>query len=208
MELPDLSAFLISTTAVAFAEIGDKTQLLAMILATRFRRPAPLIAGIFVATVANHALAGLFGSGVGAWIGPEALRWVIGLGFMGMAAWTLIPDKAGDDAAPDRYGPFVTTLIAFFLAEMGDKTQLATVGLAAAHPGRMAQVILGTTAGMMLANAPVVLLVDRLAARTAAPPDLSKVRFVAAALFALFGLYALIAGVQAPTGLSGYSPVP
>ena len=191
----DLSAFLISTAAVAFAEIGDKTQLLAMILATRFRQPAPLIAGIFVATVGNHALAGLFGSEVGAWIGPEALRWVIGLGFLGMAAWTLIPDKAGDAAAPDRYGPFLTTLIAFFLAEMGDKTQLATVGLAAAHPGRMVQVILGTTAGMMLANVPVVLLVGRLSAKVSALPDLSKVRFVAAALFALFGLYALIAGV-------------
>ena len=185
-----MDALLLSTVAVTLAEIGDKTQLLAFILATRFKRPLPLILGIAVATVLNHALAGLFGATVAAWVGPEALRWGIGLGFLVMAAWTLIPDKADEPDAVKReqYGPFLITLIAFFMAEIGDKTQIATVGLAAAHASQLVWVVIGTTLGMMLANVPVVLLADRISASF----DLSRARFLAAALFAAFALWTLL----------------
>ncbi|MES2645062.1 MAG: TMEM165/GDT1 family protein [Myxococcota bacterium] len=186
-----MQALLTSTAAVALAEIGDKTQLLALVLATRYRRPVPIIAGIFVATILNHALAGLVGAQVGAWIGPVALRWIVGLGFLGMAAWTLVPDKLDGADTPSPYGAFVATLVSFFVAEMGDKTQLATVGLAAAHPGQTAAVVLGTTIGMLLANVPVVLVADRLGGRV----DLQKARYFAALLFALFGAWVLGRGV-------------
>jgi putative Ca2+/H+ antiporter (TMEM165/GDT1 family) len=187
-----MEALLTSTLAVALAEIGDKTQLLALVLATRFRQPAPIVAGIFVATVANHALAGLLGAQVGEWIGPELLRWIVGVAFLVMAGWTLIPDTLDDATEPAPRGAFLATLIAFFFAEMGDKTQLATVGLAAAHPGQTVSVIFGTTLGMMIANVPVVFIGDRLAGKV----DLSKVRYVAAALFAIFGVVVLVRGLR------------
>ena len=186
-----MEALLTSTAAVALAEIGDKTQLLALVLATRFRTPEPIVAGIFVATIANHALAGLVGAQVGAWIGPELLRWIVGVGFLAMAAWTLVPDKADDGPGADKRGAFMATLIAFFFAEMGDKTQLATVGLAAAHPGQTIAVVVGTTFGMMLANVPVVYLGGRFAEYV----NLSRARFWAATLFAAFGVWVLWKGV-------------
>ena len=186
-----MDAFFTSTLAVALAEIGDKTQLLSLLLITRFRQPTPIILAILIATIANHALAGLLGAAVGSWLGPELLRWIVGLGFLAMAAWTLIPDKLDEDQKAPTRGAFITSLIAFFLAEMGDKTQLATIGLAAAHPGHTAQVIAGTTLGMMLANVPVVLLGERIAERV----KMSSVRFVAAALFAVFGAVVLWRGV-------------
>lgn len=185
-----MNALWTATLAVALAEIGDKTQLLSLVLATRFRAPGPIIAGIAVATLANHALAGWFGAIVAGWIGAAALRWVVGVGFLGMAVWTLFPDAA-DDVEADGRSALVTTTVAFFIAEMGDKTQLATVGLAAAHPGDTWAVIAGTTLGMMLANVPVVLLGDRIGAVA----DLQRARFAAAALFAAFGGWVLWAGV-------------
>ena len=185
-----MEALLVSTGVVALAEIGDKTQLLALLLATRFRASWPIVAGIFVATIANHALA----SAVGAWIvqlvGPDAMRWVLGISFLLMAGWTLIPDSApdGSTAAP-RYGVFVATVFAFFVVEMGDKTQIATVALAAQFHS-MAWVVLGTTLGMMLANVPVVFAGDALIKRV----PLKVVRVVAAASFAALGLYVLLSG--------------
>jgi putative Ca2+/H+ antiporter (TMEM165/GDT1 family) len=186
-----MQALLTSIAAVALAEIGDKTQLLALVLATRFRRPVPIVAGILVATVANHALAGVLGAQVGAWIGPSLLRWIVGVGFLAMAGWTLIPDKLDEETEVSTRGAFLATLIAFFFAEMGDKTQFATIGLAAAHPGQTAAVVVGTTIGMMLANVPVVFIGDRLAGRI----DLGKARYFAATLFAVFGGVVLIYGV-------------
>ena len=186
-----MEAFLSSVAAVTLAEIGDKTQLLSLVLITRFRQPWPIILGIFLATIANHALAGLLGAQIGVWLGPVLLRWIVGLAFLAMAAWTLIPDKLDEDAEPPRYGAFLTALVAFFLAEMGDKTQLATIGLGAAWPGQAVAVIMGTTLGMMLANVPVVLLGEKLAEKV----KMSSVRFVAAALFAAFGVLVLWRGV-------------
>lgn len=179
-----MEALLVSTGVVALAEIGDKTQLLALLLATRFRAPWPIVAGILIATLANHALA----SAVGAWIvlhvGPEAMRWILGVSFLLMAGWTLIPDSAPDDtSAAPRYGVFVATVIAFFLVEMGDKTQVATVALAARFH-TMLWVVLGTTLGMMLANVPVVFAGDALIKRV----PMKTVRYVAAACFAALGI--------------------
>jgi len=157
-----MDAFLVSTGIVALAEMGDKTQLLALLLAVKFRRPWPIVLGIFVATIANHALAGAVGAWVTTVLGPDVLRWVLGGSFIAMAVWMLIPDKMDDDetgAAP-RFGVFGTTVIAFFLAEMGDKTQVATVMLAAQYHAYFS-VIAGTTLGMMLADAPVVWLGER-----------------------------------------------
>lgn len=183
-----MEAFLISTGIVALAEIGDKTQLLAFILAAKFRRPLPIIIGIFVATVANHAFAGALGSWITLLVGPETLRWVLGLSFLGMAIWTLIPDKfEEEDAKLARYGVFGTTLIAFFLAEMGDKTQIATVALAAQYHAFFF-VVAGTTFGMMLANVPAVLLGDRIAQRM----PVRLVHTVAAAIFAILGVATLL----------------
>ena len=157
-----MEAFLVSTGIVALAEMGDKTQLLALILALRFRKPWPIVAGIFVATLANHAMAGAVGVWVTTLVGPAVLRWVLGGSFIAMAVWMLIPDKLDDQdsGAGPRLGVFGTTVIAFFLAEMGDKTQIATVMLAAQY-GAYAWVVAGTTLGMLLANAPVVWLGER-----------------------------------------------
>jgi Ca2+/H+ antiporter, TMEM165/GDT1 family len=186
-----LEAFLISTGVVALAEIGDKTQLLALVLAARFRKPVPIILGILVATLANHALAGAVGSWVAAAVGPSLMRWILGVSFIAMAAWILVPDKVDEvDDQPPRWGVFGTTLIAFFLLEMGDKTQIATIALAAKYPSLLA-VVAGTTVGMMLANVPAVLL-GEVAARKL---PLKLVRGIAAGLFLVIGLAVLWSGL-------------
>jgi putative Ca2+/H+ antiporter (TMEM165/GDT1 family) len=183
-----MEAFLISTGIVALAEIGDKTQLLAFILAAKFRKPLPIIAGILVATVANHAFAGALGAWITTLAGPEIMRWVLGVSFIGMALWTLIPDKFDEDEAKlARFGVFGTTLVAFFLAEMGDKTQVATVALAAQYQA-IVSVVAGTTLGMMIANVPAVLLGDRIAQRM----PVRLVHAVAAAIFAVLGIATLL----------------
>jgi putative Ca2+/H+ antiporter (TMEM165/GDT1 family) len=189
-EPPELESFFVSTGIVALAEMGDKTQLLSLVLAARFKRPWPIVLGIFVATLLNHAGAGAVGAWITHWLGPEALRWVLGLSFIAMAGWTLIPDKLDeDDAVPTAArGVFLTTLLAFFLAEMGDKTQVATVALAARYPDLWA-VVTGTTLGMMLANVPVVLLGDKVT-RTI---PLRVVHGIAAALFLFLGVGVLLA---------------
>lgn len=183
-----MEAFLISTGIVALAEIGDKTQLLAFILAAKFRKPLPIIVGILVATIANHAFAGALGAWITSLVAPGTMRWVLGLSFIAMAVWTLIPDKMDDDEAGlARYGVFGTTLIAFFLAEMGDKTQVATVALAAQYQAVVA-VVTGTTLGMMIANVPAVLLGDRIANRI----PVRVVHAIAAAIFAVLGIATLL----------------
>lgn len=184
-----MEAFLASFAMVAIAEMGDKTQLLSFVLAAKFRgRHWPLIAGIFAATVANHFVAAYLGDWVAAHVEPEVMRWVLGVGFLGFAAWALIPDKLGDEAEKtSRFGPFATTLVTFFLAEMGDKTQFATIALGAKYAS-LTMVVMGTTLGMMAANVPAVLLGERLAQYV----PLSKMRFVAAALFAIFGALILL----------------
>lgn len=183
-----MNAFLISTAIVALAEIGDKTQLLAFILAARFRKPWPIVLGILIATLANHALAGALGTWLIALLSPQVLRWVLGLSFLAMAGWMLIPDKFNeDDAKLARFGVFGTTLVAFFLAEMGDKTQVATVALAAQYQAFIA-VVAGTTLGMMIANVPAVLLGDRIAGRM----PVRLVHGVAAAIFAVLGVATLL----------------
>jgi Ca2+/H+ antiporter, TMEM165/GDT1 family len=188
-----MEAFLVSTGVVALAEIGDKTQLLAFILAARFRRPWPIILGILVATLANHACAGAIGTWVTAWMSPMALRWVLGLSFLGMAVWTLIPDKIDSELVPKSHGSvFVTTLVAFFLAEMGDKTQIATVALAAQYQMLFA-VVAGTTLGMLIANVPAVLLGERIATRM----PVRLVHAVAATMFAVLGAATLMGAAQA-----------
>jgi putative Ca2+/H+ antiporter (TMEM165/GDT1 family) len=183
-----MEAFLVSTGIVALAEMGDKTQLLSLVLAARFRKPWPIVLGILVATVVNHGLAGAVGSWVTTMMGPTALRWVLGASFIAMAVWMLIPDKLDDedgDSAP-RMGVFLTTVVAFFLAEMGDKTQIATVMLAAQYNAWFA-VVAGTTLGMMLANAPVVWLGDAITKRV----PLRMVHIVSAVIFAILGVIAL-----------------
>lgn len=187
-----MEAFLISTGVVALAEIGDKTQLLAFILAAKFRKPWPIILGILVATLANHGFAGAIGSWVTTLMGPETLRWVLGVSFIAMAAWTLIPDKFDEgDAKLARYGVFGTTLIAFFLAEMGDKTQVATIALAAQYQNLFA-VVAGTTFGMMLANVPAVIMGDRIAHKM----PVKLVHRIAAAIFAVLGIATLFGAGQ------------
>ena len=184
-----MDAFLISTGIVALAEMGDKTQLLALVLALRFRKPWPIVMGILVATLANHALAGAAGAWVTTVLGPDVLRWVLGASFIAMALWMLIPDKLDDEEAgkPPRLGVFGTTVGAFFLAEMGDKTQVATIMLAAQYTSTV-MVVAGTTLGMMLANAPVVWLGERM---TRLVP-LRVVHLVSAAIFMGLGLWALL----------------
>jgi putative Ca2+/H+ antiporter (TMEM165/GDT1 family) len=188
-----MEAFFISTGIVALAEMGDKTQLLSLVLAARFRKPWPIVWGILVATLANHALAG----GLGAWathfMGPTVLRWVLGASFLAMAAWMLVPDTLDDeeDVTP-KFGVFGTTVIAFFLAEMGDKTQIATVMLAAEYQSWV-WVVAGTTLGMMLANAPVVWFGERI---TRLIP-LTWVHRISAAVFVILGLLVLF-GSEAP----------
>jgi putative Ca2+/H+ antiporter (TMEM165/GDT1 family) len=181
-----LEAFLVSTGLVALAEVGDKTQLLSLVLAARFRRPWPIILGILIATAANHALA----AGVGAWVttlvAPSVLRWVVGLSFIAMAAWMVLPDELRLKTERERFGVLGTTIIAFFIVEMGDKTQVATVALAAKYATYFA-VLAGTTAGMMIANIPAVFLGDRLAGRL----PVRLVHGIAAAIFAALGLVVL-----------------
>ena len=182
-----MDAFLVSTGIVALAEIGDKTQLLSFILAAKLRKPVPIILGIFVATLLNHGFAGAIGAWLTTLLGPEALRWILGISFIAMAGWTLIPDKFDDqDAKFAKLGVFGTTLVAFFLAEMGDKTQIATVALAAQYKSLVA-VVAGTTLGMMIANVPAVILGDRIAHKIPA----KTVHAVAAAIFAILGIATL-----------------
>ena len=184
-----MQTLVVSTITVALAEIGDKTQLLSLILAAKYRKPWPICAGIFAATLVNHALAGWVGTLVAQWLTPEVLKWIVAASFLSVAAWTLVPDKADEEGAARgaRYGVFIATVIAFFVAEMGDKTQVATMVLAAQyHP--LWQVVAGTTIGMMLANVPVVLLGSRFASKL----PLKASRIAAAALFAALGIWILV----------------
>jgi len=183
-----LESLLVSTGVVALAEIGDKTQLLAFVLAARFRKPLPIIAGILLATVVNHGLAGALGAWITSAVSPGVLRWALGLSFIGMAVWTLIPDKidAGELRIAGRWGVFATTLVAFFLAEMGDKTQIATVAMAV-HYAAPLMVVVGTTLGMLIADVPAVFVGDRLAQRI----PMRLVRGVAAVIFAALGVATL-----------------
>jgi len=178
-----------STGVVALAEIGDKTQLLAFVLAARFKRPVPIILGILAATIVNHSMAGALGAWITSVLSPEVLRWVVGLGFLGMAVWTLIPDKIDDEdtQVKGRWGVFGTTLIAFFLAEMGDKTQIATVAMAAHYPDPVL-VVVGTTLGMLIADVPAVFVGDRFAKKI----PMRLVHGIAAAMFAVMGVVALL----------------
>ena len=180
-----MESLLISTGVVALAEIGDKTQLLAFILAARFKKPLPIIWGILLATLVNHGLAGALGAWITATLSPEVLRWILGLSFIGMAIWTLIPDKIEDEETQiaQRLGVFGATLITFFLAEMGDKTQIATVALSA-HYAAPWLVVSGTTLGMLIADVPAVFAGDRLASRI----PMRLVHAIAAAIFALLGV--------------------
>jgi len=182
--------FLIATSVVALAEIGDKTQLLSLLLAARYRKPWPIVLGITVATLLNHAAAAALGQLVQSYLTPDVLRWVLGLSFLAVAAWTLIPDELEEsESAAYRFGPFLATLILFFFAEIGDKTQVATIMLAARYPS-LVMVVSATTLGMLLANAPVVWLGGVAAERL----PLKAIRAAAAALFAVLGVYALLAG--------------
>ena len=183
-----MEAFLVSTGVVALGEMGDKTQLLAMLLAVKFRRPVPIILGILVATVANHAMAGAVGDWVAHAMGPDVLRWVIGVSFIAMAAWMLIPDKIDEnETARVRFGVFGTTVITFFLAEMGDKTQIATVALAARYTDLVA-VVAGTTLGMMISNVPAVFMGEKIAQKV----SMKLVHGIAAAIFVLLGVLTLL----------------
>jgi Ca2+/H+ antiporter, TMEM165/GDT1 family len=180
-------SFLVSTGLVALAEIGDKTQLLSLVLAARFRKPWPIVAGILAATLVNHAAAGALGAWITAMVGAGTMAKIVGASFIAMALWVLVPDQLGDARAErDRGGVFLTTLVLFFIAEMGDKTQVATVMLAARYES-LAAVVLGTTLGMLLANAPVVFFGDALAKKV----PLAIVRKVTAAAFAILGIVAL-----------------
>ncbi len=184
-----MESLFISTGVVALAEIGDKTQLLAFLLATRFKKPVPIIAGILVATILNHALAGALGAWITSVLSPEVLRWILGLSFLGMAVWTMIPDKIEEEEmqVARKFGVFGATLITFFLAEMGDKTQIATVAMAAHYPNPVL-VVIGTTLGMMIADVPAVFIGDRFAARI----PMKLVHGIAAAMFAVMGLATLL----------------
>lgn len=183
-----MQSLLISTGVVALAEIGDKTQLLAFLLATRFKKPLPIIAGIFVATVLNHSLAGALGAWITATLSPEILRWVLGLSFIAMAVWTMIPDKIEEEEmrTAKKLGVFGATVITFFLAEMGDKTQIATVAMSA-HFSSVVLVVIGTTLGMLIADVPAVFIGDRFAARI----PMKLVHTIAAAVFAAMGVATL-----------------
>jgi putative Ca2+/H+ antiporter (TMEM165/GDT1 family) len=188
-DLP-LAAALVSAGAVALAEIGDKTQLLALLLAARFRRPWPIVAGILVATLLNHALAGWLGALVADWLTPGVLRWIVAGSFAGIALWTLTPDRIDERQPLPARGAFLATTFAFFLAEIGDKTQVATVLLAAKY-SPLWEVVVGTTAGMLLANAPVVLLGSRFADRL----PLRTARVVAGVVFAALAVWVALRGV-------------
>jgi Ca2+/H+ antiporter, TMEM165/GDT1 family len=185
-----LEALLVSTAVVAVGELGDKTQLLSLVLAARFQKPWPIVAGILVATLANHALAGLAGNWVRSVVPEDVLRWLLALSFLAVAAWALKPDKLDDDDAPpaSRWGVFAATTVAFFIAEIGDKTQIATVMLAAKFESLPA-VVIGTTLGMLIVNVPTVFLGNAASARI----PFRLVRIVAAALFAGLGVWVLLA---------------
>jgi putative Ca2+/H+ antiporter (TMEM165/GDT1 family) len=184
-----LESMLVSTGVIALAEIGDKTQLLAFLLAARFKKPLPIIAGILVATLVNHGLAGALGGWLTSAVNPSILRWVLGLSFIGMAIWTLIPDEIEEDEArvAQRFGVFGATTITFFLAEMGDKTQLATIAMAA-HYAAPVTVALATTLGMLIADVPAVFAGERLAAKI----PMRLVHIVAAVIFAALGVATLL----------------
>ncbi len=184
-----MESLLVSTAVVALAEIGDKTQLLAFVLAARFKKPLPIILGILAATLLNHGLAGALGAWLTSVVRPDVLRWVLGLSFIGMAIWTLIPDRIEEEETQvaRRFGVFGATLLTFFLVEMGDKTQIATVALAA-HYAAPWMVILGTTLGMLVADVPAIFVGDRLASKI----PMKLVHAVAAAVFALLGLVTLL----------------
>jgi len=183
-----LEAFLVSTGVVALAELGDKTQILALVLAARYRKPVPIVFGILAATLLNHALAGAVGRWIATLVAPSTMRWILGLSFIVVAVWMLIPDKYEEQTAkPPRFGVFVTTLFSFFLLEMGDKTQIATVALAARYPSLLA-VVAGTTLGMMIANVPAVFLGDALAKKL----PLRLVHAIAAAIFLVLGILVLL----------------
>ncbi|WP_186302741.1 TMEM165/GDT1 family protein [Pseudomonas alabamensis] len=188
-----MESLLVPTAIVALAEIGDKTQLLALVLAARFRKPWPIIAGIVAATLANHAAAGAVGAWVGDFFSDTVLHWILAASFAATALWTLVPDTLDDDEASTarRFGPFLTTLIAFFLAEIGDKTQVATVMLAAQYPS-LIMVIIGTTVGMLVANVPVVLAGNFAADRL----PLALIRRLAAAAFFVLAAVAVYAAMQ------------
>ena len=184
-----MESLFISTGVVALAEMGDKTQLLAFILAARFKKPVPIILGILAATVVNHGLAGALGAWIMSTISPQVLRWVLGLSFLGMAVWTLIPDKIEEEEThiAHKYGVFGATLTTFFLAEMGDKTQIATVALAA-HYAAPVSVVAGTTLGMLIADVPAVFVGDKLASKI----PMRWVHAVAAGVFAVLGILTLM----------------
>lgn len=183
-----LQSFLVSTGVVALAEIGDKTQLLAFVLAARFRKPLPIILGIFLATLANHGVAGAAGAWITSVVAPDVLRWVLGVSFIAMGAWTLIPDKFEKTASKaTRFGVFGTTLVSFFLVEIGDKTQLATIALAARYHAVL-PVVAGTTLGLMLADVPAVFIGDRVTKRI----PVRAVQMCAAAIFVLLGIATLL----------------
>jgi putative Ca2+/H+ antiporter (TMEM165/GDT1 family) len=188
-----LEALFISTGVVALAEIGDKTQLLAFVLAARFKKPLPIIGGICCATLANHALAGALGAWITTAVSPAILRWALGLSFIGMAVWTMIPDSIEEEETrvAGKLGVFGATLVTFFLAEMGDKTQLATVALAA-HYGAPLLVVIGTTLGMLLADVPAVFGGDKLASKV----PMRLVHSIAAAIFLALGVAALLGGAD------------
>lgn len=185
-----MEAFLVSTGVVALGEMGDKTQLLAFLLAAKFKRPLPIILGVLTATLVNHTAAGALGAWIAQALGPDILRWVIGVGFLAMAGWMLIPDKMDEESAGEgmgRFGVFGTTVISFFLAEMGDKTQIATVALAARYD-TLVPVVAGTTLGMMLADVPAVFLGDRIAQKV----NMRLVHGISALIFAVLGVLTLL----------------
>lgn len=186
-----MEALLVAIGAVALSEMGDKTQLLAFILASRFKKPVPIILGIFVATIFNHSIAGALGSWIATLFSPDTIKWILVASFLAMAVWILIPDKADDDdglhAAKSRFGVFGVTLITFFLAEMGDKTQIATVALAVKYQATLL-VVMGTTIGMLIADVPAVYLGDRLTKKI----PVKWVRYASAALFFFIGVLAAL----------------
>jgi putative Ca2+/H+ antiporter (TMEM165/GDT1 family) len=187
----NIDPFLTATGAVAIGEIGDKTQLLTLVLAARFPKALPILAGIVVATLANHAFAVALGIWGAQWLTPEVLRWVLGGSFLALAAWALVPDKLDEEGIKLWETAFIATVIAFFIAEIGDKTQVATALLAAKHADFPVQVILGSTLGMVLANAPAIWLGEHLLKRI----PIKLIRMTAAGLFAVLGLWMLVFGV-------------
>ncbi len=184
-----MEALYISTGVVALAEMGDKTQLLAFILAARFKKPVPIILGILLATLVNHGLAGALGAWITSVVSPDTMRWVLGLSFIAMAIWTLIPDKIEEEETQiaQKLGVFGATLVTFFLAEMGDKTQIATVALAA-HYAAPLLVVIGTTLGMLIADVPAVFVGSKFADKI----PMKLVHSIAAGIFAIMGLLTLL----------------